>query len=127
MKRNLMILTFLCLGLLIHPTAQAALKDGLVAYWPVDGNLTDETGNGHNGTALNGGGALSYVPGKFGQAANFSGVWGGGVDTGTWSPNVHNGPFSLACWARWQAGGQSQWQGLIAKRDQWSATADTPS
>jgi hypothetical protein len=126
MKRNLMILTFLCLGLLIHPTASAALKDGLVAYWPVDGNLADESGNGHNGTALNGGAALSYVPGKFGQAANFSGAWGGGVDTGTWSPNVHNGPFSMACWARWQAGGQSQWQGLIGKRDQWSGTADTP-
>ena len=76
MKRNLIILTFLCLGLMIHPMAQAAVKDGLVAYWPVDGNLADETGNGHNGTALNGGGALSYVPGKFGQAANFSGVWG---------------------------------------------------
>ena len=28
--------------------------DGLVGYWPFNGNANDESGNGNNGTAING-------------------------------------------------------------------------
>ena len=33
---------------------QADLNDGLVAYYPFNGNANDESGNGHDGTLLNG-------------------------------------------------------------------------
>ncbi len=127
MKKIATIISILCLGLMACPLAFAAVNDGLVAYWPVEGNLIDESGNEHNGTGLNGGAGITYEQGKLGQCVTFDGQWGHGVDTGTWSPNVHNGPFSVACWARWRTGGASQWQGLVGKRDQWNNTADTPT
>jgi hypothetical protein len=47
--------------------AYADLNDGLVAYYPLDGNLSDASGYGHDLTA---GAALthSWVPGVFGEA-----------------------------------------------------------
>jgi len=49
----------------------ADLSDGLVAYYPFDGNANDESGNGNDGTE-NGG--LSYGTGVSGQAASFDGT-----------------------------------------------------
>ena len=117
------ILLYLMGCLVVTGGAWAALQDGLVAYWPLEDNLNDVTGNGHNGTGFNAGAGLTYVAGKVGQSLNVDGTGGHGVDTGTWSPNVHTGPFSVACWARWKGGG-SQWQGLIGKADAWGS-ADT--
>ena len=51
-----------------------SLRAGLVAYWPLS-DLSDATGNGF--TLANndgGGGAVSFVPGKFGNCANFDGT-----------------------------------------------------
>ena len=39
--------------------ASADLNDGLVAYWPADGDAIDATGNGHDGTLMNGAGICS--------------------------------------------------------------------
>jgi len=61
------ILTFLCL---ISGVARADLTDGLMAYYPLDGNAKDASGNGYNGTQ-NGG--VSYTSGVFEQAASFDG------------------------------------------------------
>jgi Concanavalin A-like lectin/glucanases superfamily len=59
-----------------------ALWNGLVAYWPFDGNTTnwntdttaDVTGDGYNGTLLNMSADASPVIGKIGQALSFDGV-----------------------------------------------------
>ena len=54
-------------------TAQVNLQNGLVAYYPFDGNVSDLSGNNHNGTVVNG---LSFGPNRFGDlnsAAAFSG------------------------------------------------------
>lgn len=59
------------LGLGLFGNAVADLNDGLVAYYPFDGNANDESGNGHNGVE-NGG--ISYVYGKMEQAASFDGI-----------------------------------------------------
>lgn len=40
-----------------------------IAWYKLDGNANDSSGNGYNGTAVN----LSYVTGKFGQAGSFNG------------------------------------------------------
>ena len=45
----------ICLSLLVSPSIQAQVPsyvptDGLVGYWPFNGNANDESGNGNNGT-----------------------------------------------------------------------------
>ena len=114
------ILLYLIGCLVVTGGAWATLQDGLVAYWPLEKNLLDATGNGHDGTSYSGTDGVSYVAGKLGDAINFDGQWGRGVNTGVWSPNVHNGPFSVACWARWKTGGAQLWQGLVGKSLSWS-------
>ncbi|MBN1796893.1 MAG: BNR-4 repeat-containing protein [Sedimentisphaerales bacterium] len=42
----------------------------LDAYWPLDGNYNDVTGNGYNATPV---GSPSFVDGYYGQAVNFNG------------------------------------------------------
>lgn len=49
------------------------LNDGLIAYWPLNGNANDASGNGHHGSEQ---GSITYVSGRNdeGQAANFDGA-----------------------------------------------------
>ena len=63
-------LTIICLFLVAN-SVQANINDGLVAYYPFNGNANDESGNGHHGTEN---GIVDYLSGQFGQAASFSGV-----------------------------------------------------
>ncbi len=48
-----------------------AVTNGLVAYYPFDGDASDASGNANHGSASNG---VSYVTGARGQAASFDGV-----------------------------------------------------
>ncbi|EHQ27845.1 LamG domain-containing protein [Mucilaginibacter paludis] len=41
-----------------------SLTNGLIAYWPLDGNASDVSGNGHNGTTYN----VTSVADRFGNA-----------------------------------------------------------
>jgi len=50
--------------------AQSFLTNGLVAYYPVNGNANDASGNGNNGTAFNG---VTYGASPLGSAATFNG------------------------------------------------------
>src|SRR6267142_622622 len=43
---------------------------GLVAWWRGEGNANDSSGNGHNGSLLNG---VAFDTGRFGQAFSFLG------------------------------------------------------
>ena len=59
------------IGLLnLSATAQIFITNGLVAYYPFNGNANDATGNQNDGTAING---VSYVPSPLGSAASFNG------------------------------------------------------
>jgi len=51
--------------------AYAGINDGLVAYYPFDGNANDVSGSGNNGTE-NGG--VTYKDGVLGKAASFDGI-----------------------------------------------------
>jgi len=59
------------MSILTAPLALADLNDGLVAYYPFNGNANDESGNGNDGTEH---GGLNYAVGKIGQAAQFDGI-----------------------------------------------------
>jgi hypothetical protein len=41
------------LALAVEAQAQSFLTNGLVAYYPFNGNANDASGNGYNGTAYN--------------------------------------------------------------------------
>jgi hypothetical protein len=50
------------------------LQTGLVGYWPFCGNANDESGNGNNGTLMNGVSLISDRNGISNKAYNFDGV-----------------------------------------------------
>lgn len=69
-KALLGILT-ITLGLVVQVQAQSFLTNGLLAYYPFNTDANDASGNGNNGTAING---VSYVPDQFhGSVAYFNG------------------------------------------------------
>lgn len=51
---------------------RADITEGLVAYYPFEGDATDASGRGHHGTAT----AVTYEPGVLGSAAFFNGTSG---------------------------------------------------
>jgi hypothetical protein len=59
------------LGLSCFSVSLAGINDGLVAYYPLDGNAMDASTNGAHGSTYTG--VVSYAPGKSGQAAWFNG------------------------------------------------------
>jgi hypothetical protein len=91
---------WLCAGLLMllwTGRAVAGTNDGLVAWYPFDGNANDASENGHNGSSF---GGVSYVPGVVGQAAYFN-----GTSTYITVPNSPEfepgtGPMSVAVWMK---------------------------
>jgi hypothetical protein len=90
---------------------------GLVAYYPLSGDVKDVTGNGHDGDPC---GTLTYVegPAGYGTAMHFGGT-GNLVDLGTFNPSAGTGMITVALWAKWD-GWNGRWQGLIGKRDTWA-------
>jgi len=92
------------LGLAVNGYSQSFLTNGLVAYYPFNGNANDASGNGHNGT--NHGGVL--VPDRFGdpnQAYRFDGTNNDNSDTNSFIDLSQNRPitgiqttFSICGW-----------------------------
>ena len=121
MRRKLTIFTMVCLGLAAQPSVRAGLTDGLVGYWPFDGDFVDATGGGHDGVSQ--GTVVTFEPGKLGQAGVFNGsnspTPGVRVDGGTgWNPSEGTGQLSLSFWIKW-GGASGGYQGVVSKRDGW--------
>ncbi len=57
------IIFFAAMVMAVSVSAQVDLYNGLIAYYPFDGNTNDASGNGHNGTMVGGG----YASGVFGN------------------------------------------------------------
>ncbi len=53
------------LGLAFNGHSRSFLTNGLVAYYPFNGNANDESGNGNNGMVV---GSVSPSSDRFGQA-----------------------------------------------------------
>lgn len=70
MKKTLLVCVSLTI-LLGAGTTFADLNEGLVAYYPFNGNANDESGNGNHGVEY---GGLSYTDGVVEEAGNFDGV-----------------------------------------------------
>jgi hypothetical protein len=91
--------------------------DGLVALYSLENNTNDSSGHGHNGVAV---GDPEYVTGVEGLAMAFDGSGSQYVDLGTYDPSAGTGQMTVSLWAKWQ-GLSGKYQGLIGKRDTWSA------
>ena len=71
-------------------------SEGLIAYYPLEGNLADASGQHHDGKAVRG--ELVYDEGKVGKAAEFSGETQ--VSFGNIGDFDRSDRFALALWAR---------------------------
>ena len=71
-------------------------QEGLIAYYPLDGDLADTSGQHHDGNAVRG--DVVYDEGKIGKAAEFSGETQ--VSFGNIGDFDRGDRFALALWAR---------------------------
>ncbi len=83
---------------------------GLIAYYPLDGDLADASGRHHDGKAVRG--ELVYDEGKVGKAAEFSGETQ--VTFGNVGDFDRGDRFALALWARTSPASAMK---LVQKRD----------
>jgi len=117
MKKTILLLA---VSVLLSGWAAADLRNGLVAYWPLDGQIVnnfvpDMSGMGNDGQLV---GSATTTPGIVGDGLLFNGNWGNAVNCGTWNPAEATGQMSVSIWANWN-GTPGDWQGIIGKRDNW--------
>jgi len=84
------------LGLTVNGYSQSFLTNGLVAYYPFNGNAHDATGNGHNGT-VNGSGISGGID-RFGYTNKSFHFAGGGYVSVTPTPLNVNLDYSISFW-----------------------------
>jgi hypothetical protein len=106
--------------LAIAGTARAAIDDGLVSYWPFDGNTQDLL-DVNDGTFVGTNTTPSYVPSKFGQGIDLDGVDqhvnvgnSSTLDMDVNGAGEQMGHVSISAWFRVDGFGKD-WQALVAK------------
>lgn len=71
MRKHTLLLALGTILIAFTCVAHAGLQDGLVGYYPLDGNANDISGNYNHGVEY---GGITYRDGLFGQSAEFDGV-----------------------------------------------------
>ena len=92
-----LVLTVFVLPLVAQNIPSYVPKDGLVGYWPFNGNANDESGNGNNGT-VNGATLTADRNGVANSAYSFNGNQWIEVNN-NFNHNVGAGSFTLSCWS----------------------------
>ena len=90
----------------------ANLRNGLVGYWPFNGNTNDESGNGNNGT-VNGATLTSDRSGSGNKAYYFNGFSYISVANNS-TLNFGTGDYTISAWGNRQ--GTNQYQNIISKQ-----------
>ncbi|RKZ86639.1 MAG: hypothetical protein DRR19_14690 [Candidatus Parabeggiatoa sp. nov. 1] len=94
--------------------AEIDTADGLVAYYPFEGDTQDASGNEHHGVEQ--GGSLNYVAGKIGQAARFDGNTY--VEISSDPSLVIDGQITISAWVKLD--GYSKYgYGILQKGTAW--------
>jgi len=120
------IITSFIFILLFAGTTHSSLNDGLVAYYPFNGNANDESGNENDGTVQ----GATLVEDRFGNAHSaFSFDGNDYINLGQSSSLSFNGKFTIITWVKtysilrtystiisreWSGGHQSFWLGLCS-------------
>ena len=84
--------------------------DGLVGHWPLDGDATDATGNGHDGTLI---GDVGFASGVVGEAALFDGQDDRILVAGK---VPYQNSFTFAGWLKISGPSQGDWVHVFAKK-----------
>jgi len=98
------------MGLFWIPVVWADLNDGLVAYYPFNGNANDESGNGNHGVEQT---PLSYVDGKIDLATKFN----GSESIQAIAPINQNSSFSVSAWVKPYTVSESGAHTIVFERD----------
>jgi len=128
MLRRIFWTSFLSFGLAVR-VAGADIESGLVAHYPCEEGQGGVVHNEAKDTIAQDGQAIGqegvtyeWVEGRVGKFAMlFHGQDGTVVDCGTWNPSQATGQLTVAAWIKW-AGLNAKYQGVVAKRDSWTAT-----
>lgn len=101
------------LGVTADLNGGGELIPGLLAYWPFDGDTSDASGNGHDGTLTNGATLSDDVPpGSSGQSLQISGGEQHVLVPHDDGLNITE-ELTIAAWVQPQ--GDAEWDGIIAK------------
>lgn len=106
-KPNLLLVAAFFAAIPLTPLlAQPSLTDGLVAYYPFNGNANDESGNGYTGTPD----GVTLTSDRFGEAEKAYFFDGDGDHVRVEpAPNFWStGNLTFSCWIKIQPGGQFQ-------------------
>jgi hypothetical protein len=76
MKKIFVFAVILCALVIANISLADGLTDGLMAYYPFDGNANDMSGNGNNASSITGG--VSFEGGQLGEAVRFGGYYNPG-------------------------------------------------
>ena len=79
-------------ALAVGGLARAEITNGLVAYYPFNGNANDASGNGNDGTPV---GSLTFTNTPFGSGLDFPGPAVAHLDLGTWLAYTN---FTIGLW-----------------------------
>ena len=109
-----------CFILVAASVSHAAITDGLVSYWPLDGSLQDDL-NVNNGTLVGTNTTPSYGAGKFGDGIDLDGVDqfvdvgnGPSLDMDVNGAGAQTGSVSISAWFRVDSF-DKEWQTMISK------------
>ena len=106
---------------LFTSAANADISSALVAYYRLDGDATDTSGNGNDGTFM---GSPQSVPGKFGQALEFEGL--DYVQVEGYIPISGAADRTVTAWIKMQADGVQgivSW-GVVSRQNKWVLRLD---
>ncbi len=95
--KNLLMTTIAIFGLAFFSNAQVpnyVPSNGIVGWWPFNGNANDESGNGNNGT-VNGATLTADRLGNVNTAFSFNGVYTSKIDVVLTSPLTSTKSYSL--------------------------------
>jgi len=118
MKKFIVFAIFFAIFCLVASNAHADLTDGLVAYYPFNGNANDESGNGNNGTVY--GATLSNDRfGNIDSAYSFDGVDDYIDIMNSDELNFGEGDFTISSWLKYpsQEGGSHDYSVVIIKAE----------
>jgi len=99
-NKVLLLIAVATLGLTATTLAQVPSyvpSNGLVGYWPFNGNANDESGNGNNGT-VNGATLTTDRNGNAGKAYSFDGVDDVIIVSDNNELRLNSGDFTIALW-----------------------------
>ena len=121
MKHLLSLALLVCLGTFAHAQIPSYVPtNGLVGWWPFNGNANDESGNGNHGT-VNGATLAADRNGNAGKAYSFDGV-DDKIDIIA-NSNFDFEDFSVSCWIN--SNNKLYTEAVICKSDWNNARSET--